>query len=524
MMVNEQTLRPYATAGIALVGASIIAVTPLVAPPPSGQVRAIQLVDAWSDLFTDTADNWHNILSGEDTSAVTQLFSDFATNPDGVIGAFANLTPTITTDITSLPGEISVQLPPGLELGIAELGAWGALLTSVNDVLPQLMSDPSSLYEDVGTVLNGLLNGEDNISLLDGTINIAGFNGLLAPLQSVDVNLNLTDLINALGLGNLDLSSLNLTGLLSQLGLNDVTLGSLFTDLGLSGDKLGDLLDTGSGVTTVGGLLNLLGLGSGLDVGSLGLTSVLSDLGLDTNVNLSDLSLNTVLNAFGINPTIDLGLGELLDKLGFSSLVNEGLGTLLNNLNLLQPALTDLDGVLNDIPGLSTLLSTIGLTPDSLLSLSNLETALNTTTVDALLGGQSIDEDVSSLLTALGVSVPDNLTVGGILEDLGFSSSTADLTLSQLLGDLGGGANSILDLPITDLLNGFNLGDLLGDLGLSGLQVNLTDLGGNLSGLTVADLLGDLGLGDVASISVDPVGGLITELVDTVPQQILAAL
>jgi hypothetical protein len=37
-------------------------------------------------------------------------------------------------------------------------------------------------------------------------------------------------------------------------------------------------------------------------------------------------------------------------------------------------------------------------------------------------------------------------------------------------------------------------------------------------------LLGDLGVGDLASITVDPFGGLITELVDTVPSQILAAL
>jgi hypothetical protein len=42
--------------------------------------------------------------------------------------------------------------------------------------------------------------------------------------------------------------------------------------------------------------------------------------------------------------------------------------------------------------------------------------------------------------------------------------------------------------------------------------------------LTLGGLLGDLGLGDLATVSVDPLGGLINELVDTVPQQILAAL
>ena len=68
-----------------------------------------------------------------------------------------------------------------------------------------------------------------------------------------------------------------------------------------------------------------------------------------------------------------------------------------------------------------------------------------------------------------------------------------------------------------------NLGDLLNELGLSTLPLNLSDLG-DLSNLTLGDLLGDLGLGDLANVTVDPLGGLVTELVDTVPQQILAAL
>ena len=47
---------------------------------------------------------------------------------------------------------------------------------------------------------------------------------------------------------------------------------------------------------------------------------------------------------------------------------------------------------------------------------------------------------------------------------------------------------------------------------------------GDLSNLNLGDLLGDLGLGDLANVTVDPFGGLITELVDTVPAQILASL
>jgi hypothetical protein len=530
MQAMQEGLRPYATAGIALVGASMIAVTPVVAPPIGVQVRPVHLVDAWSDLLTESTANWQSILSGADSSAISQVYSAFLTNPSGVIDALTNLTPTVATHLTSLPGTISVDLPPGLELAIADLGATGATLTALNTVAGELTTNP---YEAIGTVLNGFLNGEDNISLLNGAITIPLWNGILAPEQSVNVDLNLTALVNALGLGNTDLSNLDLSSLLSQLGLGDLNLGSLFSDLGLSSKGLGTLLaDATNPVTTLSGLLNLLGLdnlGSGDSI-TLTLTNILSGLGLDTNVDLSKLNLDSVLTAFGLNPNVDIGLGTLLDNLGFGTLLSTGLGTELSNLGLLQGVLTDVSGVLNAIPGLSGALTALGLTPSDLLSLSNLESALNGTAanpidVGDLLGGQTLNEALSKILTALGTNVtgatpPDTLTLGDILNALGFSSSTGDLTLGGLLSDLG---NPFGALNITDLLNGLNLGQLLGDLGLSNLPVDLSNLG-DLSGLTVSQLLGDLGLGDLATVSVQPIGGLVTELVDTVPQQILTAL
>ena len=68
-----------------------------------------------------------------------------------------------------------------------------------------------------------------------------------------------------------------------------------------------------------------------------------------------------------------------------------------------------------------------------------------------------------------------------------------------------------------------DLGKLLIDLGISGDVLKRGGLA-DLSNLSLSDLLGDLGVGDLASITVDPFGGLITELVDIVPSQILAAL
>jgi hypothetical protein len=232
----QYALRPYATTGIALVGASIIAVTPVVAPLPETQARSVRLVDAWSDLLTDTTANLQNIATNADPTAISGVFSALLTNPLGVIQAFTDLTPTVTG---SLPGGLTVVLPPGLEVLIAQLGAEATTLNAVNEVVAELATNPAgalnTLFEAPATILNGLLNGEQDISLLNGIIDIHGFNGLLAPLQDVGLSLNLPDLLNALGLGDLSLSSLNLSGLLSQLGLGDLTLGNLFSDLGING-------------------------------------------------------------------------------------------------------------------------------------------------------------------------------------------------------------------------------------------------------------------------------------------------
>jgi hypothetical protein len=577
MLTMQHALRPYATAGVALVGASIIAVTPVAAPPIGVQVRSVQLVDAWSDLVANTTANLDNIISNASSSDITQVFSELLTNPYGVIAALANLDPTVTTDLTSLPATISVELPPGLELAIAGLGSSGATLTALESVAQQLQSDPSftNLSEGVATVLNAYLNGQDNISLLDGAITIPLYNGILAPETSADVNINLTSLIDALGLGNTPLTDLDLSSLLSQIGLGDVNLGSLFSDLGLSGKGLGDLL----GDPTLGTLLNDLGLGGltsadGLGLGSFSLTSLLTDLGL--NSSLGSVTLTQLLDALGLNTDVSglsltgiisalfpngielgsLNLGTFLTDLGIGS---DSVGSLLGTTGI-----ADLAGVLNTaISGplsgvateLNTILGTLGLSVSDLLSTSSLTTALDNVSLSSLvnaltLGSGSPSGDLSltqlltdlglnnttgdlgpitTLLGDLGIPIPSgDLTISSLITDvlnqLGLPiPATGDITLASLLTELGGLTNSILDTNVGSLLNTLDLGTLLNDLGLSSLPLDLSNLG-DLSGLNLGDLLGDLGLGDLANVSVEPLGGFDTLLVDLVPQQILAAL
>lgn len=522
----HNAVRPYATAGVALVGASIIAVTPVAAPLPEVQMRPVKLVDAWSDLISATTTNLDSIVANADTSGIASVFSALLTNPQGVIEAFTNLEPTVTTGV-GIPLTVGVELPPGLEVLIAQLGAEGAELGAINTVAGQLAADPSNalsiLYEGFASVLNAGLNGASNVSILDGIINIPLYNGILAPLDSMTVDLNLTDLVNALGLGNLGLGSLDLSSLLSQLGLGDLTLGNLFSDLGLSSKTLGDLL----GNPSLSTLLSDLNLGN-LDLGALNLTDILHNLGLDSGVSLNSLTLDQVLTDFGLNPTADVGLTGFLGQVGFSTLLGTGLGTELQNLGLLSPLLADLNGVLGGVFGsvgapIITALQALGINVSSLLTVSSLETALNTDTVGSLLGGQTLDQSLSTILTALGVGGvnPSGLSIGTLLGELGFSSQTTDLTLGGLLSDLN------IDPNVGSLLDGVTLGGLLSDLGLSDQLLTglpgILDLG-DLSNLNLDGLLSDLGLGDIANISITNFGGLITELAEAIPQQILNSI
>jgi hypothetical protein len=509
----QQVMRPYATAGIALVGASIIAVTPIAAPLPEIQTRPVQLVDAWSDLVTETTANLQSIADNSDPTAISSLFSELGTNPSGVIDALFNLTPTVTSDLTTLPGTINIELPPGLELLLAQLGAEGATFNAIGDVFAQLSTDPSSLLEAPATILNAFLNGQDDISLLNGIISFTGFNGILAPLTDASINLNLPDLLDALGVGDLSLSNIDLGSLL---GLDNLDLGGLIDALGLNTEGLGTLL----GDPTLGSILNAFGLGD-LGLGNLGLDNVLNTLGLDLPLN--NLGLDQVLDVFGISGNVGGDLANLLDGLGLGTFLDEGLGTVLGSpaVDLLSDVLGGLNstlaGVLNAVPGVGLLLGPL---INDLLNPTTLAAALNTVTIGDLLDGQSIDTTVSALLSDFGVTVPNDLTIGGILEGLGAPSSIGDLTLGGLLGGL-----SLDNIDLTQFLNGLdlNLGDLLSGLGLSDLPLDISNLG-DLTDLTLSGLLGDLGLGDIAMINIDGFGGLGTLLADVIPQQILAAL
>jgi hypothetical protein len=98
-----QILRPGITAGIALAGASLIAVTPAAVPGPDVQHRSVQLVDVdhgvipfpevdYNDMVANTTANWNGLMEMFDhttaiyslpdavyTQGLTQVFNDLST-------------------------------------------------------------------------------------------------------------------------------------------------------------------------------------------------------------------------------------------------------------------------------------------------------------------------------------------------------------------------------------------------------------------------------------------------------------
>ena len=543
--MQEPLFRSCVTAGIALVSAGVVTVAPVAVPPPASTVSpGVALTTSYGDLFSNTWQNIERIGAHADWSAISQLFTAMFSNPAGLIEAASNFALAVDTDTASLPATLSVQLSPGLELLIAGLASHVATLDALFGVVHDL-GDPSTaftaLFNAPATLLDAHLNGQHNLSLLGGIVSIPVFNGVLAPEQNLQIDLNLSRLLEVLGWGTPDLSNLNLDGVIDQIRLGTLTLGELLSGLGFSDEGAGDLLKLATDVSTLGELLDFLGLGD-LGLSRYSLTALLGELGpgadfyrdLDLDLPLGNFGLVDVLSAFGIDAQIPVGLGQVLTGLGDGDLAGEHLGSLLSDVGLITPLLSWLNATAADffdpIPLVGPLLTDL---VSGLVGADGLEALLNTFTVGDLLGDLRIDDTIGSLLASVGSAllIVGNLTLGGLLEDLGFTDSVGDLTLRDVLNGLGGALGSVLidgplGLDLTWLLNGFDVGDLVGFVGLDGLSLNLGDLVGDWVNPYLADLLEGFvqGQANLASATVGSFGGTFTELFVSMPQQLLAML
>ncbi len=224
----EQALRPYAAAGVALLGAGMVAVMSVVTPPalPKLQTSAVRLVDSEADalaLLANAIDPgaFTNGISAPATDSLGQL----AVSVDQLIDLGG--TPYITG-----ADNLATDLLPLLDV----TGLLSGVTTSLDGLLADLtnLPDLSTLLSELGNLPTATDIANDVVSALTG----AG-----GALTTIETDLNTlpstltTDLIGALtGTGD------SLTTITGDLGTITTDLGGISTELGTIGNGLNELL------------------------------------------------------------------------------------------------------------------------------------------------------------------------------------------------------------------------------------------------------------------------------------------
>jgi len=222
--MEHTALRPYATAGVAFLGAALIAVIPAVAPKLSNthvQSPAVELA---------SADAFLNLANALDPSASTDGLIGIANNLDSFLDLFGNPTvnvaDTLATDF----------------IGYLDLGS---SLSSIQGLLGTLDSDLNAGFNALDTAITGLGSLGTSIGTLDTDITGAitaldtDLTSALSPLTTI------ADDLGAGGVLDTDLSSI-----LTALGPTG-ELGTLATDITGVSTTLNDLFGNSGEIVTL---------------------------------------------------------------------------------------------------------------------------------------------------------------------------------------------------------------------------------------------------------------------------------
>jgi hypothetical protein len=493
----QRNLQPWITTGIALVGASLIAVTPAPAPLTDVQHREFRLTDYdefdLSQLISTTEANW----SGLETVLGS---SNWLTDPDISQGLSTVLSDLSTGTTNPVTDPISLLTEGALLLtssGDASNAASTALTAVTDNVESALSSgDYSTALTDLEngptTVLDAYFNGypetlgsgliSPELGLLTNTADGA-VSGQIDALQQLGNTLadelsavgggDLTTTPTLLEPGSLDLS-VNVSTILNDLAPSGaltlpVSLDSLLSDAAPSGalslpvsvdDLLGDVAPSGSltlpvsldsllAGATPGGTLSLPISLDGLlsDAASNGsitvpvtLDQVLGDaLGNGGSISVPPISVDTIVSDLG-DPSYTINLGIAKETISLQAFINDlGIG----NETITPPSISDAT-VLSD---LESVLGSSG-NQDITVSVSDLESLLGNT------GSQDISVSTATLEGLLGTSGSGDITLSvSDLQTLLGSAGSQDISLSvgTLESLLGAAGSSDISIPLSTL-------------------------------------------------------------------------
>jgi hypothetical protein len=186
---RQPTTRSYLTAGVALVGASVIVVSPMAPMPdihlPSIRSAEAQLAalanpfDAYTQVFQDTIANLKPIIA---TAAAdpAPILSKILSNQVAAVQALLKLLPTTAAGVAST----------ATTTGSATPGAVQALLTAIQTALSQVSTAltttvPPLLQSAVGDFTSANIEGAINNLLLAGLTTVFPVTGVVAPALDV---------------------------------------------------------------------------------------------------------------------------------------------------------------------------------------------------------------------------------------------------------------------------------------------------------------------------------------------------
>ena len=324
----QQALRPYVTAGIALVGSSLISVSPAVAPLPAvSTARDVALTGAFDEMLQPWIDQY-NIAAG---NAMT-LINNFALAPfvgyQQEIANQGDFWTAIFNDPSSIPDQVA-QLQEQMKAAsdaytLIDNGGPGGLLNPDGDPLTT-------------AVIDHTLSGEADLDLTGNTISTLGHAFLLSFLPSIlppDLSPDLVQPIlnflaspaSGLIMGALGPALSPLVAMMNSIsdgdGFNEImanTVGAYFNGATLNLDFIiplvlsTGLLPEGTNIyhidLALGGLLtpgvvasapNLVP-GTGDEIDAPG-GSIFNSLGLDLDASVLGVSLPAVVPAHAVGP------------------------------------------------------------------------------------------------------------------------------------------------------------------------------------------------------------------------------
>lgn len=312
----DHALRPYVTAGIALVGASLIAVAPVTTPlPDTHQMREVELtadpVTSFGDVFQEAAANLQ-ALSGAFQDANEALGSALENgsgnlNPQELFDALTFLGGDQKTFIDPLTEwTLSVQTPGAIgdpDFSESHAFLFGILTNQLHDLYPTLFP---ALQDPIPEISNFLA------SPLSGVL-LGAVSPVIAPLVALDNSIEAISGDLGLGGGTPDLEQalqdmVNtpanvLDGLLNGATLNLDSLVPLVNGAGLlpEGTSVAGLSFAFGGLLTPGSVGAPTSIDGLTDPAVAGGGSILNALGIDLSVT-SPLTVTFPWIGEGVGP------------------------------------------------------------------------------------------------------------------------------------------------------------------------------------------------------------------------------